>query len=72
MRELIISRDHGACRVCGSTNNLQVHHRQYQFIVSIDDFKKPWDYEESLLITLCRECHDLGHEQHKVPVIRIE
>ncbi len=38
------------CEICGSTNNLQRHH---------------WDYNKPLLVnTLCKECHSIQHIKH--------
>lgn len=67
----IKSRDNHKCRNCGVAKNLQVHHRQYHFVKSLGDFKKPWDYSSDILITLCKECHDTGHLKYKVPTIKI-
>ena len=41
------------CQICGEGNNLQVHHLYYDFE------KKPWEYEDDYLITLCKECHKM-------------
>lgn len=69
-RNQILDRD-GKCIICSSTQNLQVHHRQYQFIVRENKFKLPWEYEDYLLITLCESCHRRGHSKYKVPTINI-
>jgi hypothetical protein len=50
---------------------LQVHHRQYHFIVSQQKFRLPWEYPNHLLITLCESCHNRGHNKYKVPTINI-
>lgn len=66
-REEIIKRDAGKCRNCGSQENLQVHHRQYQYH-SKSGFKKDiWDYNSKYLITLCKKCHKAGHKLFKIP-----
>jgi 5-methylcytosine-specific restriction endonuclease McrA len=65
---LILIRDNYKCRNCGSTDSLQVHHRQYHFFDSLRKYKDPWDYDNNLLITLCKNCHDKGHELYKVPI----
>ncbi|RFZ86033.1 HNH endonuclease [Mucilaginibacter terrenus] len=70
-RALIIKRDHNKCVNCQSSDELQVHHRQYHFIKNINQFKPPWDYHSSLLITLCKRCHNKGHNKFKVPNISI-
>lgn len=52
----ILNRDNFTCQSCGNTNEtLHVHHIKY-----IKD-KMYWDYPDSLLITLCEECHDTEH-----------
>jgi len=70
-RETILARDDRKCVFCFSTNDLQVHHRQYHFIKSANKFKVPWDYDNSLLITLCKSCHNRGHNKFKVPTLSI-
>ncbi len=69
-REQILSRDK-SCVICSGGNSLQVHHRQYHFIVRDKKFKLPWEYSENLLITLCENCHKRGHSKFKVPTINI-
>ena len=70
-REEILQRDNRSCVVCKGSNGLQVHHRQYHFIVRQNQFKLPWDYAGSLLITLCESCHKRGHSKFKVPTVNI-
>ncbi|HEX2846663.1 MAG: hypothetical protein E6Q24_18955 [Chitinophagaceae bacterium] len=70
-RKEILLRDQHRCRVCGSSQNLQVHHRQYHFVVRKNQFKLPWEYEDKLLITLCEQCNRKGHRKYKVPTINI-
>ena len=70
-REEILQRDSNSCVICKRNNELQVHHRQYHFIIRENQFKPPWDYHESLLITLCESCHKRGHNKYKVPTINI-
>jgi hypothetical protein len=67
----IINRDLHACVICKGNIALQVHHRQYHFIVKQNQFKLPWDYPHHLLITLCEACHKQGHSKFKVPTINI-
>jgi 5-methylcytosine-specific restriction endonuclease McrA len=69
---LILIRDNYKCRNCNSTENLQVHHRQYHFFEALKAYKDPWDYNNNLLITLCKNCHDRGHELYKVPIKHIK
>ncbi len=48
----IMKRDNFTCVSCGDNQNtLNVHHKTYRKGAS------PWDYDDSLLITLCEECH---------------
>lgn len=53
LRRLVIARDKGQCRECGSTERLHVHHVHYQTI-----------FEETgrELVTLCARCHSLEHK----------
>ncbi len=50
LRKQAIYRDGGRCRLCNSSDNLEVHHRRYP---------KVWG-EETVddLTTLCSDCHD--------------
>lgn len=68
-RAQIITRDRERCIICDSTHELQVHHRQYHFLKAENGFKAPWDYEDKLLITLCKSCHNRGHNKFKVPTL---
>ncbi len=53
----ILSRDNFKCLGCDDGNKtLNVHHRIY--ITG----REPWDYHESLLATLCEDCHKDIHE----------
>lgn len=50
----ILQRDNWTCRQCGSTEDtLHVHHHYYE------KGKKPWEYDDRILITLCEGCHYL-------------
>jgi 5-methylcytosine-specific restriction endonuclease McrA len=49
----VLARDNWRCQVCGSTNNLQVHHQQLRSQQGSD--------EDSNLITLCMDCHERLH-----------
>jgi hypothetical protein len=69
-RNEILTRDK-KCIICFSTENLQIHHRQYHFLVRENKFRLPWEYEDYLLITLCESCHRRGHSKYKVPTINI-
>ncbi|WP_026902432.1 HNH endonuclease [Pedobacter glucosidilyticus] len=70
IREEILARDK-TCVICYNKSDLQVHHRQYHFIVRENKFKLPWEYPKYLLITLCESCHRRGHNKFKVPTINI-
>jgi hypothetical protein len=70
-RAQILLRDANRCVICGSEQNLQVHHRQYHFIRKTNEYKPPWDYGDHLLISLCESCHGRGHSKFKVPTITI-
>jgi 5-methylcytosine-specific restriction endonuclease McrA len=48
----IMERDKFSCKICDdSKNTLNVHHKYYIFL------RKPWEYPDELLITLCQSCH---------------
>lgn len=66
-RNEILIRDQHKCRICGSTDNLTVHHTQYHIT---PDGKKylPWMYDNKYLITLCEKCHAKGHRLFNIPV----
>lgn len=66
-RKIILARDRNKCRSCGSNENLQVHHRQYQIIKRTGLFQLPWKYDNRYLVTLCNKCHKNGHQVYKVP-----
>ena len=70
-RQLIMKRDNHHCLNCGSSNNLQVHHRQYHKWSKTGDYKRPWDYQDKYLVTLCLDCHKIGHSIYKVPIFHV-
>ncbi len=70
-RERIRERDNNKCRNCGTTKQLQVHHKQYHIKKESGNFKSPWEYNEKYLITLCSKCHHKGHQKFKVPIFNI-
>lgn len=55
VREIKIKESGGRCAVCGSSDNLQVHHRSYEHHgnehLHLDD-----------LVVLCGRCHTLFHK----------
>ena len=50
-----IKADAGRCKVCGSTKDLQVHHKQYRADL------KAWEYKDEELVCLCKKCHETLH-----------
>ena len=54
-RQTILKRDGFKCTVCGSKENLHIHHTYYVWGI------KPWCYPNISLITVCEECH---HQYH--------
>ncbi len=63
----VLDRDNNSCRVCNSKENLEVHHRQYHYSLKLRKYRKPWEYSNQLLLTLCKKCHQKGHQKYKVP-----
>jgi 5-methylcytosine-specific restriction endonuclease McrA len=51
----VMERDNWRCQICGSRQNLQVHHRQLRSQQGPD--------EDSNLITLCADCHERLHRR---------
>jgi len=70
-REQVLQRDGYRCRYCGSSEGLQVHHRQYHSNALTGEAVPIWNYPGHLLVTLCRDCHQRGHSLYKVPVFRV-
>lgn len=54
-RKRILRRDNHMCQMCGSHENLNMHHRYYLYM------HYPWAYNDNALITLCKSCHLLVH-----------
>lgn len=50
---IVRERDGHRCRVCGSANELHVHHIRYR--------SQGGDHSTSNLVTLCRWCHESVH-----------
>lgn len=61
-REIILKRDDYTCTLCGSKENLCVHHLKYI------KGNKAWQYPNKCLITLCKDCHKKVHHDktHKL------
>jgi 5-methylcytosine-specific restriction endonuclease McrA len=55
----VLERDGWRCQVCGSMQNLQVHHLKFRSRSGSD--------EEQNLITLCAECHEQIHSHPNAP-----
>lgn len=54
IRENIINRDGGACRLCGKKEKLQVHHLRGRYRFHEENHSED-------LITLCDACHQTVH-----------
>ena len=54
---IVFKRDACKCRICGSIENLCVHH------IDGYDENKPQNSNTNKMITLCRECHAKVHRQ---------
>ena len=52
LRSRILERDGHRCQLCGSTENLHVHHKTYETL---------WHEADGDLITLCSDCHETFH-----------
>ena len=54
----IMERDNFTCQKCSDKETtLNVHHKYY------DKDKKPWEYQNGSLVTLCKDCHLTEHEE---------
>jgi hypothetical protein len=50
----ILKRDNFTCQLCNDKNTtLHIHHQKYI------PHRKPWQYNNEYLITLCEDCHKL-------------
>lgn len=59
-RKEILLRDGYKCFLCKATIHLQVHHKYY-----LKD-KEIWDYPNTALMTLCKDCHEKLH--NNIPI----
>lgn len=68
-RNKILERDGHKCVICKKQeSNLVVHHKQYHYIKRLQLHVDPWDYNDRYLITLCKSCHNRGHNKYKIPI----
>ena len=52
----IMQRDNFTCQLCGDQERqMHVHHKYYL------DGKRPWEYSNNVLVTLCENCHNYIH-----------
>lgn len=65
-RKTILQRDGYTCTVCGSKNELRVHHTFYY-----SPWVAPWMYPNESLITVCKKCHDDFHLHHEVKIKKL-
>lgn len=57
----VLSRDRFSCTECEATDKtLHVHHKRYV------KGRMAWEYEDGDLTTLCKDCHESGHEVKKL------
>ncbi len=56
----VLQRDNWTCQIClDKKTTLHVHHKRYT------KNKNPWEYDLSLLVTLCKDCHEEESEKIK-------
>ena len=61
----VMERDGWKCSNCGDKESqLQVHHRYYIY------GRFPWEYPGFCFQTLCRECHEINHEDTEISRIQ--
>ena len=56
VKNMVLERDNYTCRGCGSNSQLEVHHLTYK-----NHFSEHKHLDD--LATLCRNCHELSHEE---------
>jgi len=54
LRNEVLRRDGWRCQVCGSRQNLQIHHKEFR--------SQGGDDTKENLITLCAGCHEALHQ----------
>ena len=55
LRLQVLERDAWRCQNCGSTQHLEIHHKEFRSHAGCDS--------EENLITLCSDCHALAHRK---------
>jgi hypothetical protein len=53
------------CDWCGTTRNLQVHHKYYLKYPN-NKFVYPWVYKDDAFMVLCKRCHEKCHRKYQV------
>lgn len=61
VRDMVMKRDGYRCVLCGSSNDIQVHHTIYKGIHA-------WEYPLNTLYTLCKQCHESVHNDETHPL----
>lgn len=56
----IFNRDNFSCTICGSKQNIQLHHKDY-----LPDIK-PWEYPSDMLTTLCGKHHKEENPRERI------
>ena len=69
-RSKILARDNFKCVICGSEQDLVVHHKQYHVNSRGEKFL-PWQYADRYLVTLCKSCHQRGHKLYNIPIFEV-
>lgn len=64
-RLYILNLHNHKCDWCGSTKNLEIHHKKYLMYPN-KQFIKPWEYKDKDLMCLCNSCHKKYHQKYKV------
>lgn len=64
-RLYILNLHNHKCDWCGSTRNLEIHHKKYLMYPN-KQFIKPWEYKDKDLMCLCNSCHKKYHQKYKV------
>lgn len=65
----ILQRDSFTCQLCSdTTTELHIHHKEYDFGL------EPWEYEDSVLVALCKHCHHIEGKpgERDIKNLRIE